>query len=91
METKRTPPFGKYKGQLIHDIIDSNTSYITWLMDVVNFKFNEDELKHYHERMEALMEKNMRRASHPGGEACCDAWESWAYGGAISPYGSDFI
>lgn len=90
--TNRTLPFGKYKGREVHEIIDENLSYISWLKDNTSFQLNESEMGHYLQRLEEKKKKARRHYEmHPGAEAACDPWESWAWGGAVSPWGSDFM
>jgi hypothetical protein len=88
IKTRRILTFGKYKGKLVHDICWIDPSYLTWLENNTSFRMNNEEREHYRE----WVNKNKKiHDVHPGGEACCDSWESWVYGGAISPYGSDFM
>lgn len=44
--------FGKHKGEFILDVIESDTQYISWCLEHVDFlKFNEAEMQAYNNKI----------------------------------------
>ena len=44
--------FGKHKGELILEVIESDTQYISWCLKYVDFlKFNDMEMQAYNDKL----------------------------------------
>lgn len=44
--------FGKHRGEFILDVIESDTQYISWCLEHVDFlKFNDFEMQAYNNKM----------------------------------------
>ncbi len=82
--------FGKYKGQQLPFMIKQKPYYIKWCLEnVKGFELTKEE------RTDLAISLGKVKSSYrdycPSGEARCDEWESWAWGGAVSPWGADFM
>lgn len=57
---KRKFFFGKHRGEFILDVIESDTQYISWCLEHVDFlKFNETEMQAYNNRMVTINSNNV--------------------------------
>lgn len=42
-------PFGKYKGQLLEDVIQEDASYITWVIENTDWELDNEAFQFYEE------------------------------------------
>ena len=82
--------FGKYKGWSLSYVISNNPNYIKWCIENVSgFELTKEENNELKKSLYKQRTSCYERC--PSGEAGCDEWESWAWGGAVSPWGADFM